>query len=136
MNGMPAYNHSYRESTDDPNNLITLRCDLHRLLDHFIWVLFPTNDGYAVHFLEDTTALSAYASFHRQSVALPDRIPSSFLYARFAYNILGLVKRIVDPAHWEKITLPDWAVSISPTDSPQPPSEHPDSGREQGTAAL
>ena len=124
-NGMHSYNANNGNALDDVGNLITLTCDIHRHLDGASLVLVPANDGYVVHYLEAQPD-DFYAGLHRAPVHLHDRVRNQFLYARFAYNILALVKPLILSETWRRVPLPNWAMPLS---GPAEPEERYEQGQ-------
>ena len=77
---------------DHVANGVTLRADLHLLLDHHSLVFYPCQDPveYMVYFLSDVPPYPNL--YHRCTIKLHPRVNPAYLYARFAYNVISAVK--------------------------------------------
>lgn len=108
---MHVYNCSAANTSDDIANGITVRADLHLLLDSFAFVLTPKNDGFVTHMLHK---FQHYAYLHRTPASHHDRVRVQFLYTRFAYNIIHEAKDTGSNIRWNMVPLPRWAVLSIP----------------------
>ena len=96
-NGMGRHNRSgCGTSVNDVANGVTLRCDVHRLLDYHAIVFYPAGERKYVTYIVRNDMEDYAEQLHGRVVAVPLRVSDEFLYARFAYNIISLLPRILD----------------------------------------
>ncbi|KAI0787494.1 hypothetical protein C8Q74DRAFT_1446188 [Fomes fomentarius] len=91
-NDMDQFSIAASADIDDVANGVTLRSDVHACIDQHSFVFYPTDQGryvaYVVGYQLDYAKL-----FHRRLVAMHPRVAIQFLYARFAYTIIHLLRR-------------------------------------------
>lgn len=143
LNIMQLYNSFPGELHDDVSNGIALRADLHRLLDNAVFSLIPANNDFVVQFMGNP---GTYEKYHHAKVALHDRVPNQFLYARFAYNIVQVSRQNQGIAMLKPVPLPSGAMSVSPptpassrnaaSNPPSEPSDPEIDHHEQGMSKL
>ena len=75
---------------NDPGNWIALRSDVRDIFYAHGFVFYPTGDGAHVDFFLDTAYLDYAAEYHRQRVNLHAEVVDQFIYAGFAYAMVGL----------------------------------------------
>ncbi|TBU28324.1 hypothetical protein BD311DRAFT_333539 [Dichomitus squalens] len=98
-NAMGRYNRSRMTgSVDDVANGITLRSDVHRLLDLHAFVFYPIGDRKFVTYIVQRNIHDYAELLHGRTVTVPLRVSYEFLYARFAYNIIKLFPKTL-PAY-------------------------------------
>ena len=97
-NDMTRYNWAGRRTgVNDPANRLALRTNVGRLWALSGFMLFPApgQGGYMTYV---TIPQFPYAEdFHRRWVPISQRVSVAFLYARFAYTIITLVRKMGDP---------------------------------------
>ncbi|EJF61891.1 hypothetical protein DICSQDRAFT_180282 [Dichomitus squalens LYAD-421 SS1] len=100
VNEMGRFNRSTLGATvNDVSNGVTLRCDVHRLLDSQSFVFYPVGDRKYVTYLVRGTSRDYVELLHGREVStVPLRVSDEFLYARFAYNIIKLRPRVFGPS--------------------------------------
>ncbi|TBU24393.1 hypothetical protein BD311DRAFT_791061 [Dichomitus squalens] len=90
-NDMGRYNRiSPTTSVDDVANGMTLRCDVHRLLNRHAFVFYPAGDRKFVTYIVLQDTFDYAYLLHGRVVTIPLRVSDEFLYARFAYNVINL----------------------------------------------
>ncbi|KAK2592917.1 hypothetical protein QQS21_009386 [Conoideocrella luteorostrata] len=114
QNGMRAYSRSNAAVTavDSPGNKFRLRYDLHKDFHDRAFAIVPkpvpagaASQSLAVHFLSLSGDLEDSATeFHNQLVH-GTSVPPEYLFARFAYTVLGLVKNFVLQGARRRLTL-------------------------------
>lgn len=77
---------------NDVANGVTLRSDVHAYIDQYGFVFYPTDQGRYVAYVVGRQ-LDYAKLFHRRLVAMHPRVAIQFLYARFAYNVIHLIRR-------------------------------------------
>ena len=88
---------------DDPRNLFALRWDLHSLqFNHGSWVIVPKANEMVVHFIKPSDESAALYHNHPFDTT---NLSSEFIYARFAWAIIGLAKGIVTTARRKRFRL-------------------------------
>lgn len=71
--------------TDDVNNAITLRSDIHACFDEKNFVIIPKQSRHTIHFWRSTAELGRL--YHNTATELHPNISRPLLFARFAYAI-------------------------------------------------
>lgn len=88
-----------RKDTEDSANLANLRGDIHTWLDARGWTIAPkaTPDGYryVANVLDTVQAPEFFSWYHNVQLRLSGRQPSEYIFARFAWTIIQLVKPFV-----------------------------------------
>lgn len=103
-NDMEQFNIDASAKIDDVANGVTLRSDVHTCFDRCKFVFYPTDQGRYVAYIIGHHQLDYAKLLHRRLVAMHPRVAIQFLYARFAYNIIHLLR--------EKWTLPGRSLPI------------------------
>lgn len=87
-----------RKDTEDSANMVSLRVDIHTWLDSRGWTIAPkptgTDDGsyrYIAHVF-DTIQAPEFYRYHNVELRLPGRAAREYLFARFAWTVIQLVK--------------------------------------------
>ncbi|RSL45308.1 hypothetical protein CEP51_016103 [Fusarium floridanum] len=98
INGMHRYGNG-RYDIDDPSNIVTLRSDVHICLDRRVFAFVPKPDKHQVqefvlHVLDPRYADFA-ASYQNRTVHLSDVVSQEYLFARFAWAVIHLVKPFI-----------------------------------------
>lgn len=88
-----------RRDTEDPANLVSLRGDVHTWLDARGWTITPkaTPEGYryVAHVLDTVQAPEFFSWYHNVQLRFSGRQASEYIFARFAWTIIHLVKPFV-----------------------------------------
>ena len=79
---------------EDIANSVYLRADLHILLDQSSMVFYPTQDGIVVYFIDFAPPYAG--QYHRNVIKIHPRIARAHMYARFAFNVISLIKDLSD----------------------------------------
>ena len=108
-----------RDAINEPENGITLRPDVQQCFDDCGFVFYPDsasipgpgcadNDdaGPFVAYFINNGFLYLPDLFHRRRAAIYPSIPVEFLYARFAYSIIGLPRMDDDDLYFDSISEP------------------------------
>lgn len=74
---------------NDIGNGVWLSADVRLCLDHGAFVPYPANNAFVAQFIK--TDYDYAEQFHRRHTDIQSNVPAEFLYARFAYNVIGLV---------------------------------------------
>ena len=69
---------------------VRLRADLHHGLDNHVFVPYPSGDRFVAVFLKNSTGYAE--SYHRRFVGIDSEVSAEFLYARFAYSIIHILR--------------------------------------------
>jgi hypothetical protein len=88
---------------DDPRNLFALRWDLHNSqFDNGSWVIVPKANEMVVHFIK--SSYESAALYHNHPFDTTN-LSIEFIYARFAWAIIGLAKGVISTARRQRFRL-------------------------------
>ena len=73
-----------------PATGIRLRADLHHGLDNHVFVPYPSGDRFVAVFPKNSTSYAE--SYHRRCMEINSEVSVEFLYARFAYSIIHILR--------------------------------------------
>lgn len=90
--------------TDDINNAIALRSDLHTCFDEKRFVFIPKQSRWTVHFLQPTDELGRM--YHNTVTELDPKISHALLFARFAYAIFAGIIAFIQTGPARTVCIP------------------------------
>lgn len=98
INGIHRYG-SGRYDIDDPSNIVTLRSDVRICFDRRVFAFVPKPDEhqvkeFVVHMLDSRHADFA-TSYQNRTVYLSEMVSQEYLFARFAWAVIHLVKPFI-----------------------------------------
>jgi hypothetical protein len=126
------YNASLPAGVDDVTNGITLRADVHGLLDNQVFVPASVSGQIVAYFLKNENQWAC--GYHNVRMNVSGQTSAHHLYSRFSFNIIRLSKELSNEALLKlvkKVSVPSYMVSSTASEgrkrkssaSSKPPSE-------------